>query len=772
MLHFKLFSRTILKLTIWIVAFFSLLCAVAHAAPDPHGGVAGVVINTETQQPLVGVNVMLANTPLGAATNEKGEYVISNVPVGSYNLVFHFIGYEKVTKTDVIIRSGRNTSINAKLQQTVLEADELIVSAGYFQKEDSEPISVTHFNAEEVRRSPGSVGDISRMLTALPSTAQVSDNANDLAVRGGSPFENSFYVDGIQVPNINHFPTQGATGGPIGMLNVDFIENVTFYSGGFSAAYGDRLSSVVDISFRDGNRDHFQGQANVDFSGFGGVVEGPIDDNGSFFLSARQSYLDFIVELIGETTAPRYGDVHAKIKYDVGDRHQFTVLNLFGDSRSAINKTQAKKNGEGYYGLYDGYQNTVGASWRYLWSKNGYSKTVLSHSIHTSEDSWTNIKTDEYLSFYQPTESWLRLRNTTFYKFNVAHKIELGFDLARETADYNYDVNEYTNRLGQIVPVVQEQHTFDAMKSGLFLNYIWRPVAQLTTTVGLRGDYFSFNNNVNLSPRVSATFRASSRLTLNASVGQFYQNLPAIIVSQNQNYKNLADPQCRHIVLGMDYMLTENAILTVEVYDKQYSNFPLEPDDPWLFVIDDGRFGSFFRIYSGLEDHGRAYSRGLELMVQKKLAADFYGLLSASIFNSRYEDYNGVWRDRLYDNKFVFCVIGGYKPNNKWEVSVRWNYAGGIPYTPFDVEKSTEMNTGVIDHSRIFAERRPDYHSLNLRVDRRFNFNNSGIVTYLSLWNAYNRKNVLSEYWDTYNNQLATYYQWSLIPIFGLEYEF
>ena len=219
-------------------------------------------------------------------------------------------------------------------------------------------------------------------------------------------------------------------------------------------------------------------------------------------------------------------------------------------------------------------------------------------------------------------------------------------------------------------------------------------------------------------------------------------------------------------------MLTENTMLTLEAYDKQYRNFPLEPNDPSLFVIDDGSFGSYYRVYRNLQDRGKASSRGIELLLQKKLAADFYGLVSASIFSSRYQDYNGVWRNRVYDNQFVFSAIGGYKPNNKWELSLRWNYAGGIPYTPFDVELSTQANAGVIDQTQILAQRQPDYHSLNIRVDRRFNFNNSSLIAYLSLWNAYNRKNISRYYWNTYTNELATAYQWSLIPIFGLEYEF
>jgi hypothetical protein len=225
-------------------------------------------------------------------------------------------------------------------------------------------------------------------------------------------------------------------------------------------------------------------------------------------------------------------------------------------------------------------------------------------------------------------------------------------------------------------------------------------------------------------------------------------------------------------MLGFERLLTETTRLTVEAYDKRYSRFPLDPTQPSLFIIDElfYRYGFFFN-HEKLVDDGKAYSRGIEVMIQKRLAEQFYGLASVSYFRSRYQGADGVWRSRVFDNRVLFSVEGGYKPNRKWEFSLRWIYAGGAPYTPFDIEKSQVLNRSVMNENRVNGARYPAYHSLNVRFDRRYNFNRTNLVFYFSVWNAYNRKNVAGYLWDEQKNKQTVSYQWGLLPIFGLEYE-
>jgi hypothetical protein len=260
---------------------------------------------------------------------------------------------------------------------------------------------------------------------------------------------------------------------------------------------------------------------------------------------------------------------------------------------------------------------------------------------------------------------------------------------------------------------------------------------------------------------------------LTGSIGLFHQSLPFFILSQSDNYKNAHDLTAVHYIVGANHLLTEDTKLSLEIYQKNYTYFPLNPDEPSLFALDDIFSGMpYFFKSNNLTDNGRALARGGEVILQKRLAQDFYGMASAAVFSARYQDLNGVWRDRVFNNRMLFSIEGGYKPNSEWEFSVRWIYAGGTPYTPFDLAASRAIDRAVLDQSKVNSLRQNDYHSLNVRVDKRFNFNSSNLVLYLSIWNAYNRKNIAARYWDEFKNEPAIQYQWSIMPIIGVEYEY
>jgi hypothetical protein len=245
-----------------------------------------------------------------------------------------------------------------------------------------------------------------------------------------------------------------------------------------------------------------------------------------------------------------------------------------------------------------------------------------------------------------------------------------------------------------------------------------------------------------------------------------------VLLAQNEENKHLKDPRSTHVVLGISQLLTDNTKLTVEVYNKDYQDMPMDPAQPDLFLIDEVYHTGLFLPHGPLQDVGNANARGIEIMVQKKLAESLYGMISTSFFRSRYQDLNGQWKNRVYDNRFTFNIEGGYKLNNKWEFSLRWIYAGGAPFTPLDEQASREANRGISDLSQINADRLPEYHSLNLRVDRRFFFNQSNIVLYLSVWNAYGRENISGYSWNEIDNKKEPNTQWSTLPILGVEYEF
>jgi len=771
--------RSIFAVILMIVV--SVVVGTGYGQDLPRGTLKGRVLDAETRGSLPGASVRLADTQMGAMTDLDGYFTIDGVPVGSYTVQFGYIGYEPFSKTDVIVRPKRITTLQVELNVSAIEMDAVVVTGGYFARVEDQPTSSMTFSAEEIRRAPGSAGDVSRIIYGLPSVAKVNDTKNSLIVRGGGAFENGFYLDNIEIPNINHFPEHGSSGGPIGMLNVDFIQDVDFHTGGFSAVYGGRLSSVMDLSFREGNRDEFDGQLDLNFAGFGGVAEGPLGrGKGAWLVSARKSFLDLIVEAIGEDegSVPDYGDLQGKLVYDLSDHHTVTILDILGIDAIANRREDAVENKENVYNDFGFLGNTFGINWQYLWGDKGYSNTSISHTLARFDFEgfetrhYMDTGTDKRLFDMGGSEQAIKVRNVNYYAVSRSHKLEFGVDLKRLNVTYDNYYGEYTDHLGQVTPAYRVDDDIGASKVQAFLSYSWRPWERLTLTPGIRIQHFTYNEHTTMSPRFSLSCRIGENTSVNASTGVFHQNIPLPLLVQNDANRNLTDLRAYHYVLGLHHLLTENTRLTVEVYDKEYGNFPLDPIQPSLFVMDLIVYDGIFLNGNPFVDGGSAFSRGIEVMLQKKLARDVYGMVSGSYFRSRYKDYDGIWRDRVYDNRYTCNVEGGYKPNNRWEFSLRWIYAGGVPYTPFDQEASETAGRGVFDANKINGERQPDYHSLNIRFDRRFHFSGSNLIFYLSVWNAYERKNISDYYWNEVDNKQEEHEQWGTLPIFGLEYEF
>ncbi|MBU1101168.1 MAG: TonB-dependent receptor [Bacteroidetes bacterium] len=768
--------RSIVLIKIIIILLNVLVLNIYADEDEKVGTIKGVVVDKDTKAPLIGTNIMILGSVQGTASDIEGQYILRKLPVGNYTLEFKFIGYESVIKTDVIVKSERITSVNVELGMMIISSDEVVVTGGFFQSSDDELTSATSFSYEEIRRAPGSAGDVSRIIMGLPSVAKVDDQRNSLIVRGGSPNENGFIIDNIEIPNINHFPTQGSSGGPIGLLNVDFIQDVNFYSGGFSALYGDKLSSIMEIELREGNREEFDGQLDLNFAGFGGVAEGPLfGSKGSWLISARRSYIDFLIDMVdvGSTIAPIYGDVQWKFVYDLHPNHKLTFLGIIGDDHLHSDQENGIENDMVLYARQDVVEGTVGINWRALWGSVGYSNTSIALTINDFDEDAYRTSTGALFFQNNTLEKSFNFRNVNHLKLSKTYSLEFGFDGKWILDKYNNYFAPGIDNLGSQTEGVTYKNNFNETKLGGFVNWTHNPVEGVKINTGLRADYFSFSEQINFSPRFAFSIDLSEHTSLNASFGIFTQTLPALLLMQNAQLEKLAHPMATHYIVGLSHLFAADTKLTIEAYSKKYRNFPLDPSKPTSFVIDEiyDQEGLYLS-HDNLVDSGEAEAWGIEVMLQKKLAKDFYGMISGSYFRTRYRDYNSDWHNRVFDNKYVANIEGGYKPNDEWEFSIRWIYAGGRPYTPFDQMASQDAGQGIIDVTDINNKRYPAYHSMNLRVDKRFHFSSTNLVVYLSVWNVYNRKNTATIFWDEINNREKNIFQWSLLPIFGIEYEF
>ncbi|MCB0731308.1 MAG: carboxypeptidase-like regulatory domain-containing protein [Ignavibacteriae bacterium] len=756
-----------------ILLIFFLINSI-FAQNTPTGNLEGLVADASNKNSLIGVNIFILNKNSGTTSNEKGNYIFNDLPVGTYTIQFSYIGYEKVTKTDVIIRSKRTTYLNIEMLPSSVELNDVVVESGYFTEINDKPLGTANFSSEEIRRAPGSAGDVSRILFGLPSLAKVNDARNSLIVRGGSPIENSFYIDNIEIPNINHFPVEGSSDGPIGILNADFIEDVNFYSGGFSPIYGERLSSIMEISFREGSKDQFNSQLNLSMQGVGAAIEGPLSDCGSYMASGSIAYLDLILDE-SETggAIPHYGDGQTKIVYNLNDNNKLTLLEVFSWDQINLDYENAVKTDlTNIYGKTDGITNVAGLNWQFLWGKKGYSNTSISHTYFGYKRNYSETKSKKHLLENNSKEYNLKLRNVNFYKMDKSNSFEFGFEGIYNFSNFDVFYNTWEDHYGNPTPQLFVENKLNTSKLAIFAQHKMQLFNQCNLEYGGRIDYFQFNDHLNFSPRLSLSYELKNGITVSGSAGIFTQEIPVNFLIQNDNFKDLKTPTSNHFILGISKMLGESTRLSLEGYYKTYQNFPINPAQPNVFIFDQSMIDGVFLNHESLVDDGEAFSRGIELMIQKKLASDFYGMASTSYSKTRYKDLNGDWHDRIYDNVFNFNIEGGYIPNDEWEFKLRWIYAGGSPYTPFDIEKSTELNRGIWDLENINGKRLPDYHSLNIRVDKRFYFSSSSLIVYLSVWNAYGRENIAFYQWDEQKNTLGYQKQWSTMPVLGLDYKF
>ncbi len=753
----------------------SLLSANPPEIQEKTGSIKGTVIDAEVKSPLAQVKVSIVGLNKDTLTDEEGNFAFLDVPVGTYTLQFSCEFYTTVRNTDIVVKSRRITRVHAEmtLVLSLKQEEEITVTAGYFAPAEKQNPSTSHFSFEEIRRLAVPIGDVSRILSSLPSVISVNAMNNALVVRGGNPAENSFFIDNIQVPNINHFPKLGSTAGAIGLLNIDFIRDVRFYSGGLSPEYGDSLSSVMDVRFREGNRDEYDFQLGLDMMGASAVGEGPLGkDTGSWMLSARRSYLDLLIDIMGQGVPVTYSDFQAKINLNLSPRNRLSFLGIGGMDNSGTQKEDALEDNESYYGGLDTKEYTVGVNWFSMWGSNGYSNTSLSQNYMQYQEDAFHTVSEELARKGLYTERSLNLRNINHFRLSKAHELSFGFEFKHMTDNYDYFVAGYTDVLGNAVsPVDRDIRISDDMYAA-FLNWNWSPSSKLKFNTGARLDYLSLSQKFYLSPRFSLAYKLSENTSLQTSLGVFTQHLPLHLVGQRKGFEELESPRAYHFILGFHHLLNGTTRLSVEVYDKEYHYLPLDPAQPTLFVFDEIFFQGFIQEHENLVDTGRGRAYGIELMVQKKLSNKLYGVISGSYFRTQYQGLDEIWRDRIYDNRFVLSTQGGYKFNKHLECSFKWVFAGGYPYTPFDIEASLLANTGIYDQNRINKERLPPIHFLNLRMDKRFYFRRSNLILYLTVWNAYNRKNVISYYWNTIEQRPGQAELWGILPCFGLEFEF
>lgn len=756
-----------------VFAFLIFIFSKITIAQNGVGTISGQVREINNRLPLVAANIILLGTDLGAATDENGNFVIKDVPSNTYQIRASIIGYRSQIKTDIVVQPGKVTQVDFELSQETIEIENVVVRADYFNRNILQPNSIRTFSYEEIRRSPGGFEDVVRALSILPGVAQADAGRNDLIVRGGAPSENLYIVDGLEIPNINHFGTQGATGGPLSYINLDFVRESSFSTGGFASIYGDKLSSVLKIDLRQGRNDRVGGKATISATQFGLNLEGPaFSQNSNFIFSLRRSYLDFIFKAAGFAFVPEYYDLLSKYEYKIDNKNSFSFL-LIGafDNVKFFNETPEKRFNNSRILGSDQTQYATGFSYRRI-LKNGFMNISLSRNF----TDFNSIQSDTLLN---PIFKNISREEENNFKIDVVHKftpsVEMNFGLSTKFIEFDSDIlfPFFVTTFGDTLSITSLNKSENFLKGGSYLNFNLKLFKKLITNTGVRLDYFdAINEKYYLSPRISLSYPINEITNLNFSTGIYRQAPSYIWLIADQSNRELKSIKVNQYILGLDYQLSDDALLKIEGFIKDYSNYPTSKIRPYLVLANTGagfsgsddNFSSF-----GLEpllSSGTGVSRGVELSVQKKLSdTPYYGIFSFTYSKTDFISLDGIKRDGTYDQNWIVNLSGGYKINKYWEVSTKFRFASGRPYTPFQ-NNGTQL---IADYN---SRRLKSAHSLDIRVDRRWNFTGWSLITYLDIQNIYNQKNLSGIRWDRQKNKIDESSSIGILPSIGISAEF
>ena len=718
--------------------------------------VYGTVSNVLNNEPIPFANVILEGKNIGATTDVDGNFELNDVEPGTYNFRCSYIGFELSSKSEIRVSPNKNLRLNFQLSENTQLIDEVQITANTFNKTEESPTSLRTINASEIYRSPGGDRDISKVIANLPGVSTAPSFRNDIIIRGGAPSENRFYLDGVEIPNINHFATQGSSGGPVGIINVNLIREVDFYSGAFPANRGNVLSSVMELKQIEGSDESLSGAFSVGSSDAGLSINTPLGEKSTMLLSVRRSYLQFLFQALQLPFLPTYNDLQFKFTHKPNKKNQFNIIALAALDEFSLN-TSVNDNIDDSLTLArnnyildnlpvnEQWNYTIGTTWKHFFEQsNLFVVASRSHLNNSATKYFKNIEIEENkLLDYQSEEIENKTRaEYNFRKESIKYNVGVGLD------HVTY-INETFNKLPFFTKNVSSEFSFIkysafAQLSKTYLN------GKLVGSLGARVDNNSFTKSEsapNFSPRASASYKLGKKSSLNANVGRFFQ-LPSYTVlgytdSLGQFLNQDVDYiQCDHAVFGYEYNPSDYSKITLEGFYKQYDNYPFSVNDSVSLANLGGDFGVIGNEDVSSISQGKSY--GLEFLAQQKLSKSIYGILSVTYYKSLFEDKDQELIPSSWDNRYILNLAAGKKFKGNIELGMKFRYSGGAPYTPFDLAATSAQDSifsqGYLDYNNVNSLRLGDIHTLDVRVDKKWYFKSWSLNAYIDIQNIYNNK--------------------------------
>ncbi len=748
--------------------FYFLLFLFPLLSFSQNGIVRGKAVNLTNNQALEGVKILIIELSTGTISDAEGKFEFTKLPPGIYTFRATATGYKAAFQNEISVTNARSVTLDFALEEIVSgkEAEEVVVKGPKFQRNTESPVSLKTLNATEIERLPGANRDVSKVIAALPGVASRATFRNDIIIRGGSPGENKFYLDGIEVPNINHFATQGSSGGPVGLLNVNFINEVDFYSGAFPANRANGLSSVLAFKQKDGNEDGLITNFALGSSDAALTFDGPLGKKANFIFSARRSYLQFLFAALKLPILPTYNDFQYKVNVDLNAKNRISFIGLGAIDQFALNadvndgltdtaQIAYNKFLLGNIPMQSQWNYTVGINYQHF-SEQSIQNIVVSRNMLNNKayrykdliETPANLL-QNYASF--EAENKLRMEHT-YRKNGFRWNIGLGYEYAR------YRNETYANVTIQGIPQVIDYTSDLFLSKYAFFTQVSQSFfkERLNASFGLRMDGSNYSNTManllnQMSPSLSLNFRINESLALNANVSRFHQipaytilgyrnSLGALVNKENEIQYIRAD----HFVIGAEYRTKASSRLTLEGFYKNYDRYPFSLKDSISLANQGSDFGVVGNEAVNSTSKGRTY--GGEFLFQQKLYKGFYAVVAYTYVISEFKNKNDEYVPTAWDSRHIVSLTGGKRFKKGWELGMRWLFSGGSPYTPYDIETSSLISNwningvGLLDYSRLNTERESSFHQLNVRLDKKLFLDKFNMNFYLDIQNLYGYK--------------------------------
>jgi hypothetical protein len=748
-------------LNIKLLLFISLLFFVFSLSGQTFKGIIkGRVFDAKSNKPVSFATVGIAGGSGGTSSDEEGNFILSNIKPGFVEIQVQSVGYKTYVASEILVTNANAVYLEIPMEETTVEIESVEIKASPFRRDVESPVSLRRIDIREIEKSPGANRDISKVIQAFPGVSSTPAFRNDVIVRGGGSSENRFYLDGVEIPNLNHFATQGASGGPVGIINVDFVREVNFYSGAFPSDRGNALSSILDFKQIDPNKDRFKTRFTVGASDLGLALNGPLSDKTGLLFSARRSYLQFLFSALGLPFLPTYNDFQLKTRTRIDANNELLIIGLGAIDNSKLNlsanKTEKQRYLLGYLPDYRQWNYALGAVYKHFRS-NGFDTWVLSRNmlsnISTKYLNNIEIPANKILDY----NSW-EAENKFRYEQNVsfANNWKVNVGAGSEYARYHNrtfrvnaqgDNDNYLSNLDLIKYSVfgQVSHSFDNEK--------------LSLSAGARIDGNSYSEEMlnplnQFSPRFSVSYTFSPRFSLNANIGRYYELPPYTALGFLDSLGTLVNKQNKiayissnHFVTGVDFLPDENSKFSVEGFLKVYTNYPFSVNDSVAIASKGADYGTFGDEALNSTGKGRAY--GLEFYYSNKNLLGSMVTLSYTLVRSEFQNIKGNYVPSAWDNRHLVNLIVSRSFRGNWDFGFKWRFVGGAPYTPakidystmsvlaseWDAQGRTSPNYSLFNQKRLQA-----FNQLDVRVDKQYYFNRWSLMLYFDIQNILNQK--------------------------------